>query len=313
MLFVGKINFNLFKLKILYFYRNLSSYKMKTITSILFFFLLITIPAQNEVTIKTTALTNNIYMLEGQGGNIGVSTGDDGVIMIDSQFARLTPLILDAIKALSDKPIKILLNTHWHGDHTGGNENIEKLGTTIIAHNNVFKRLNDAFKEEKNKTGLPLISFNDELSLHINDELVLVFHVKNAHTDSDSMLYFTTSNVLHTGDTFFTERYPYIDLNSGGSIDGYINAVKRALILIDEDTKIIPGHGKLSTKADYQFFLNMLETIKLNVLTEIANGKTEDEVATNTNLTKTYDDLNYSWRLVDAEKIRRTFYKSLKQ
>ena len=286
---------------------------MKTITSLLVFLSIITISAQNEVTIKTTALTSNVYMLEGQGGNIGISIGNDGVIMIDSQFARLTPKILEAVKALSDKPIKLLLNTHWHGDHTGGNENIEKLGTTIIAHNNVFKRLNDASKDGKDKTGLPLISFNDELSLHINGELVLVFHVENAHTDGDSMLYFTESNVLHTGDTFFSERYPYIDLNSGGSVDGYINAVKKALILIDDETKIIPGHGKLSTKADYKSFLNMLEYLKLNVLTEIANGKTEDDVANNSELTKTFDDLGYGWRLVDSEKILRTFYKSLKQ
>ncbi|WP_242202870.1 MBL fold metallo-hydrolase [Aestuariivivens insulae] len=265
--------------------------------------------AQNdEVIIKTVQLSDHIYMLEGQGGNIGVSIGDDGVLMIDSQFAQLTPKLLEAIRTLSDKPLKYLVNTHHHGDHTGGNANIAKHNATIIAHDNVRKHLLVDNKNDK----LPAITFNDKLSLYINGEQVVVMHFDNAHTNGDSMLYFTESNVLHTGDIFFAQRYPYIDLNSGGSVNGYIEAVKSALILIDENTKIIPGHGEASNKKSYQFFLSMLEDLKTTVLAEIKTGKSEEEVVNNTNLTKTYDDLGYSWNFISSEKIRRTFYRSLK-
>ena len=266
--------------------------------------------AQNfdNVTITTTTLSDNVYMLVGAGGNIGVSVGDDGVFVIDDQFAPLTTKIEAAIKTLSDKQIQFLVNTHYHGDHTGGNENMKKLGTTIIAHDNVRKRL-----EDKPKDALPVITFNDELSLHINGEKISVFHVEHAHTDGDALLYFTKSNVLHTGDVYFNKRYPYIDLNSGGSVNGYIEAVKKGLSAINDDTKIIPGHGELSTKTEYQFFLEMLETLKDNVLSEIKKGKTEDEVAANSEITKVYDDLGYSWNFISSEKIRRTFYLSLKE
>ncbi len=267
-----------------------------------------TIPAQqNEVVIKTIQVSNSVYMLVGQGGNIGVSVGDDGVFVIDDQFARLTPKILDAIKELSDKPIQYVVNTHFHGDHTGGNANMEKVGAKIIAHDNVYKRLS----EGKTTEGLPVITFNDKLSVHINGELVLVFHTDNAHTDGDAMLYFTESNVLHTGDNYFYKRYPYIDVNSGGSIDGYINAVKKALMVIDENTKIIPGHGNLSNKAEYASFLEMLTLLRTNVQAEIDKGKTEDDIVNNTAITKQYDNLNYSWNFINSEKIRRTIYLSL--
>ncbi len=291
---------------------------MKTLQHILFGTLVtmsLLLNAQsNEVTIKTISITDNIYMLIGQGGNIGVSVGEDGVFVIDDQFARLTPKILAAIKKLSDKPISFLVNTHHHGDHTGGNENMAKAGATIIAHDNVRKRLENSPKRDGSmnpKDALPVITFNDKMSVHINGEKVALFHIDNAHTDGDALLYFTESNVLHTGDTYFHKRYPYIDVNSGGSIDGYINAVKSALILIDDDTKIIPGHGSLSNKAEYKSFLNMLKDLRAKVQAEIDKGKTETEVVGNTAITKKYDDLNYSWAFINSEKIRRAIYKSL--
>ncbi|MCK5401354.1 MAG: MBL fold metallo-hydrolase [Flavobacteriaceae bacterium] len=278
----------------------------------------ILIYAQNfdDVTIETIKLSDHVYMLIGSGGNIGISVGDDGVFVIDDQYAPLTPKIVAAIKALSDKPIKFLVNTHWHGDHTGGNANINKLGATIIAHDNVRKRLHETPKRDKTmrpKEALPVITFNDKLNVFINGEQVAVFHVDHAHTDGDALLYFTESNVLHTGDVFFNKRYPYIDLSSGGSVNGYIAAVKQTLILINDETKIIPGHGNASNKEEYTTFLTMLETLKANVLAEIKNGKTEDEVAANNSITKTYDDLGYSWNFISSEKIRRAFYKSLKE
>ncbi|WP_298550025.1 MBL fold metallo-hydrolase [uncultured Algibacter sp.] len=288
---------------------------MKTFNFILTFFFISSITAacaQNkEVIIKTHKLTENIYMLEGKGGNIGISVGDNGVFMIDSQFAPLTPKILETIKKLNDKPIKYLANTHHHGDHTGGNENISKLNTPIIAHNNVYKRVKNNPKQTD--ASLPTITFNNKLSLYINGEQVIIFHVDNAHTDGDALLYFTKSNVLHTGDTYFNARYPYIDLNSGGSVDGYINAIKSAMIFVDDNTKIIPGHGNQSNKTEFTTFLNMLETLKSKVEIEIGNGKTEEEVASNSNLTKTYDDLNYGCCYISSEKMRRTLYNGLKK
>jgi glyoxylase-like metal-dependent hydrolase (beta-lactamase superfamily II) len=274
--------------------------------------------AQNfdDVTIETIKVSDKVYMLSGNGGNIGISVGDDSVFVIDDQFAALSPKIIAAIKVLSDKPIQFLVNTHWHGDHSGGNENFNKLGTTIIAHDNVRKRLAETPKRDKTmrlKEALPVITFNDKLSVHINGEKVKIFHVHDAHTDGDALLYFTKSNVLHTGDLYFNSMYPYIDLGSGGSVNGYIKAVKQTLKIINDDTRIIPGHGSLSNKEEYQFFLSMLETLKTNVLVEIENGKTEDEVTSNTNITKTYDDLGYSWFFITSEKIRSTLYKSLKE
>ncbi len=276
------------------------------------------INAQNfkDVTIKTTKLSDHVYLLVGAGGNIGISVSDDQVFVIDDQFAPLTEKIVAAIKKLSDAPITYVANTHFHGDHSGGNENMAKLGATIIAHNNVRKRLEETPKRDGSanpKAALPVITFNDKMNLHINGEKVMIFHVDNAHTDGDALLYFTESNVLHTGDTYFKGWYPYIDLKSGGSVDGYIEAVKLGLMLVNDETKIIPGHGKLSNKAEYKVYLEMLESLKTTILTEINKGKTEDEVAANETLTKTYDDLGFSWNFITSEKIRRVFYKSLKK
>lgn len=270
----------------------------------------------DDVVIETIQMSKNVYMLTGAGGNIGVSVGDDGVFVIDDQFAKLSPKIIAAIKKLSTQPIQFLVNTHHHGDHTGGNENMAKEGALIMAHDNVRKRLegsNNAQDPESKKDGLPVITFNDKLNVFINGEQVAIFHVENAHTDGDALIYFDESNVLHTGDTYFNGRYPYIDLGSGGSVDGYIEAVERTLLLIDNDTKIIPGHGSASNKEEYTVFLKMLKGLKEIVLVEIAKGKTEDEVVGNTSLTKTYDELGYSWNFISSEKIRRVFYKSLKK
>ena len=285
---------------------------LKSISALFFFLISLSHSAQgrfDKVTIETTKLTDNTYMLVGAGGNIGVSVGADGVLIIDDQFAPLSDKIISALKKLSDQPVKIVVNTHHHGDHTGGNENFGNLGATIMAHDNVKKRL----KDKSPAAALPVITFNDKLTVQMNGEAVMVIHVDNAHTDGDALLYFTESNVLHTGDTYFNGRYPYIDLNSGGSVDGYINAVKTGLMLINDETKIIPGHGELSNKTEYETFLKMLETLKANVLTEIKKGKTEDDVAANANITKTYDALDYGCCFITSEKIRRTFYKSLKK
>ncbi|WP_420571797.1 MBL fold metallo-hydrolase [Kordia sp.] len=276
---------------------------------------------KKEVQIKVNKVTDNVYMLIGQGGNIAISVGEDGVFMIDDQFAHLTPKILKAIQSVTDKPVKFLINTHWHGDHTGGNENMQQEGAVIVAHENVRKRMSiEQFNKDRNRTtpaspkeALPVVTFSKDVSFHFNRESIFIFHVHEAHTDGDAMVYFTKSNVLHMGDTYFQGKYPFIDLNSGGSTQGYIVAIKKALLLINDDTKVIPGHRSLSTKAELQAYVEMLEDIEKNIITEISAGKLEEEVTKNTSLTKKYDDLGYGDWFISGEVLRKTFYRSLQK
>lgn len=278
------------------------------------------VQSQNrEITVKSHKVSDSIYMLTGSGGNIGISIGEDGVFMIDDQFAPLTQKILTEIKTLTDKPVKFLINTHWHGDHTGGNENMRKEGTIIVAHENVRRRMStEQFNSLWNRktppspeTALPVVTFDESLTFHLNGEDILVFHVHNAHTDGDSMIYFSKSNVLHTGDTYFQGKYPYIDLDAGGTVNGYINAIKHALNLIDDETRVIPGHRNISNKKELQAYLVMLKEVREAVLKEIKAGKTEDEVTNNASLTKKYDNLNYGDWFIKPDIMRKTFYRSL--
>ena len=272
--------------------------------------------AQNmdNVTIKVTPINGSVYMLEGRGGNIAVSIGEDGVFVVDDQFAPLSQKIIAAIKTISDKPLVYLVNTHHHGDHTGGNANMNKAGATIIAHQNVRDRMSQVpsrASDDIKKAGLPVITFNDKLSLFFNEEHIAVFHVDNAHTDGDALLYFTQSNVLHTGDTYFSGRYPYVDLNSGGSIQGYIAAFKKTLLIIDDQTKIIPGHGTVSNKAEYQAYLEMLESAVAAVQTEIDKGMDVHQITQNQAITKKYDDMNYGNFYIKSHVFRTMIYESL--
>ncbi|WGK65560.1 MBL fold metallo-hydrolase [Croceiramulus getboli] len=266
--------------------------------------------AQEEVTIQVIPVQNQIYMLQGRGGNIGLSIGEDGVFMIDDQFANLSDKILTAIRTLSDQPLRFLVNTHHHGDHTGGNANFKEAGALLVAHDNVRGRLTENSKGSK--AALPIITFSEDMTLFLNDNDILVTHVHNAHTDGDALVYFTQSNVLHTGDTFFNGRFPYIDLKSGGSLSGDIAAAKRGLQIINEDTKIIPGHGSIASKADYQAYYEMLIGIKEQVSKAIAEGKSEEEVAQMESLTSIfYTDAEMADNFITGERIRRTAYQSL--
>ena len=240
----------------------------------------------SKVEIKVEKLSDNIYALFGSGGNIGICAGEDGIIMIDDQYAPLSDKIAAAIATISDHPVKYLLNTHWHGDHTGGNENFGKKGATIIAHENVRTRLSTeqqlkAFSRTVPAAptiAWPVITFSDELHLHVNGEDLLFIHVHNAHTDGDALVYFPKSNILHTGDTFFNGRFPYIDLGSGGSVDGMIEAANKALFLIDEETKIIPGHGAISNKKEYMAYRDVLVMVRSKVKKAVDKGMSIEEI-----------------------------------
>lgn len=264
-----------------------------------------------EVNIQVVPVSENISMLVGQGGNIGVLTGDDGVIMIDDQFARLSEKIMATIKTLSDQPVKFLVNTHFHGDHTGGNANFQEKGAIIVAHDNVRKRLKD---EEKNpqENGLPIVTFSGDVTLHVNNNDVLITPVHNAHTDGDALIYFSTANVLHTGDTFFNGNFPYIDLKSGGSVNGLIAAAEKGLLIINKDTNIIPGHGELASFQDYNNYLSMLKGIRENVQAAIEEGKSKEQIIADESLTGGfYKDAAVEKSFINGPKIRETFYTSL--
>ncbi len=240
----------------------------------------------SQVEIQTVKVRDGIYMLVGQGGNIGLSVGEDGAFLIDDQYAPLTDKIRAAIARITDKPIRFLINTHWHGDHTGGNENLGKAGVLIVAHENVRKRMSveqflEAFDQRvpaSPEAALPVITFTDEVTFHWNGDDIRVFHVAPAHTDGDAVVFFERGDVLHAGDTFFNSQYPFIDVSSGGNITGMINAADRMLEIAGADTKIIPGHGELGGPAELREYRNMLEMIRERVGKLIAEGKSADEV-----------------------------------
>ena len=240
----------------------------------------------SKVEVSSEKVAEGVYMLKGAGGNIGVSVGADGVFLVDDQYAPLTAKIKAAVTALSDKPIRFVLNTHWHGDHTGGIENLGSSGTLIVAHENVRKRMStDQFIEAfgskvaaSPQVALPVVTFTDAVTFHFSGEEIHGFHVPPAHTDGDAIVHFRKANVLHGGDTFFNGMYPFIDLSSGGSVAGVIGAADRMLALAGEGTKIIPGHGPLATKADLKAYRDMLSTLRDRVAAQVKAGKTLEEV-----------------------------------
>ena len=229
----------------------------------------------SKVEVKATHVAGNIYMLTGSGGNIGVSVGPDGILIVDDQFAPLAPKIEAALKQLNPGRLKFVLNTHYHGDHTGGNKYFGQRAH-IIAHTNVRKRLGG--KPGDSKPGLPVITFDETLSVWFNGEEIKLAHVPPAHTDSDSVVYFTDANVIHFGDTFFSGRFPNIDLGGGGDVRGYIRGVADAIQKVPADAKLIPGHGPLSKVKELKEFHEMLVETSGLVEKAIAAGKTLDQI-----------------------------------
>lgn len=231
----------------------------------------------SNVEIKAIPVAKHIYMLEGAGGNIGACTGEDGNLIVDDQFAPLAPKIDAALQKLNPGKLKFVLNTHHHGDHTGGNATFGK-EATIVAHTNVRKRL--ASEADGKKAALPVITFDEAAAVHFNGEEIRLLHHGPGHTDGDSIIHFTGANVVHMGDQFFNGGFPFIDLKSGGSVAGYIKTVAAVLAKIPADAKIIPGHGKLGTVEDLKnFHAMLLETTSL-VKQGIAAGKSLADLKT---------------------------------
>jgi len=239
----------------------------------------------SKVEIKSTKVNGNVYMLQGAGGNIGVSVGPDGILIVDDQYAPLADKIKAALKTLGEGKLKFVLNTHWHGDHTGGNAAFGP-EAPVIAHDNVRKRLATAQKSEffksttpaSPKEALPVITFGHSVTIHFNGEEIRAIHFPTGHTDGDSVIFFTSSNVVHMGDHFFAGKFPFVDLESGGSLEGFTKNVGEVIAQLPAGVKIIPGHGPLSTPDDLKLFYRMLLETTDIVRKKMAAGKTLDQI-----------------------------------
>lgn len=269
--------------------------------------------------VETVTVAPGIHVLYGRGGNIGVSVGDDGVFLIDDQYAQVTDQVMQALAKLHPEPPRFVVNTHWHGDHTGGNENLAEKGSVIVAHDRVRARMSaDQFSEflqhatpASPPKSLPVITFSDNLSLHVNADELRGSYAPNAHTDGDVFIHFRKANVIHTGDVFFAGRYPFIDLDSGGSVDGLIAAVDRILEIANDQTRIIPGHGKLTDRANLAEYRKMLAVTSGRVRELVKSGKTLDEVlAARPNAD--YDD-KLAWQFITAEMFLKTLYEDARR
>ena len=262
-----------------------------------------------------TKVAGSVYMLEGAGGNIGVSVGDDGIVIVDDQFAPLADKIQAALKGITDKPVRFVINTHWHLDHTGGNGYFGKQGT-IIAQDNVRERLAAGGKilgmevKPASPAELPIITFNDRLTVHANGEDIRAIHFPHGHTDGDSVIFFPRSNVVHMGDDFVTYGFPFIDLESGGSVRGMIAACEKVLATVPADVKVIPGHGGLSTVAELKPYVAMLKDAAARVEKGIKAGKTAGELKAEKVLAG-YESWGGEGKFVTTDKFIDTLYDDL--
>lgn len=288
--------------------------------SAIIFLLSANINAQDldQVTMVKTDLSASVFMLKGAGGNIAFCTGDDGLFMIDDQFSGLTEKIKEAIGIENYGIVNFLINTHWHPDHTGGNEDWANFGSIIVAHKNVRKRMSEKqfiefFENEVEPfpgDALPIVTFSDEVTFYYNNEEIYVRHFAHAHTDGDAVVYFLTSNVVHMGDIYFAGTFPFFDISSGGSIVGLISAIEKILPTVNDSTKIIPGHGELSNKSELAEQLIMLKAVTAKIMSLLEGGKSEEEILSSDSASEFADKWGNGF--VKADQFVKMVYQSLK-
>ena len=275
--------------------------------------------AESKMSWDAIKVADNLYMLIGvggfTGGNLAISVGDDGVILIDDAMPSTLDIMNKALAKITPNSIDFLINTHVHGDHTGNNEVMGKNGASIVAHKNMRRHLlskgvqgADGKKIDAPKKSLPVITFSESMDFHLNGLDAHVFHLPHAHTDGDAAVHFTNVNVIHMGDTMFNKIFPFMDFGSGGSLDGYIEAQKTVLGLVDENTKIIPGHGVLANKKDLENSIAMLEDARAIIGKLVDEGKTQEQIVKLNPLAK-YDA--WSWGFITTEKMTKQVYKGV--
>ncbi|HVR44881.1 MAG TPA: MBL fold metallo-hydrolase [Thermoanaerobaculia bacterium] len=267
----------------------------------------------SKVEIRVHPVAGAVYMLQGAGGNIGVSAGEDGIVIVDDQYAPLAPKIKAALATITDEPVRFVLNTHYHGDHTGGNE-IFGESAPIVAHENVRKRLAEGVDAPGRRippappAALPVITFNDRVTVHVNGEDLRALHVPRAHTDGDSVVFFTRSNVVHMGDLFFSGLFPFIDIDGGGSVRGLIRGIERVLEKIPPGAKVIPGHGPISDAAGLRGYLEMLVATSAAVEKALAEGKSAAQMKEEKILAP-WD--SWSWGFITTDRFIDTLVRDL--
>ena len=273
-----------------------------------------TIHAQQFATsFKSTEVVPGIYMVEGAdgfgGGNMSLLVGDDHVAMIDDGLAPIAPNLLSYVSETAGRPINFMINTHVHGDHVGGNAHFAENGTVVFAHHNIRKRLLEDSGPAGGDGGLPVVTFGDGVTFHLNGIEARVFHLPRAHTDGDAAIFFPDVNVIHAGDLMFHKLFPFIDLDNGGTVAGYIDGQQSLVTLADDDTIIIPGHGELASKADLRRSLMMLTDSQARVKLLVDQGKTIDDILQENPLSVYHDD--YNWGFITTERMTRTLYRAL--
>ena len=265
---------------------------------------------ESGISFKSIELSEGLYILEGQGGfgggNMGLLTGSDGVILIDDALEPYSGLVIKAVEEHTQAPVDFVINTHVHGDHIGGNAALKNTGATIISHDNIRHRM---LADNEAKDALPEVTFSDSVTFHLNGHTAFVFHVPHAHTDGDAAIHFSDVNIIHAGDLLFNGLFPFIDLDSGGSVSGYIAGQEKILSIADADTKIISGHGPLASKADLQAAHDMLVDALARVKGLVDAGKSEDEILAENPLALYHDD--WGWYFITTEHMTRTLYRSL--
>lgn len=272
----------------------------------------------SHLDLNTTKLNDSMYVIQGSGGNVILSIGIDGVILVDDQYAPVTEKMKSVISNITNKPIKFVINTHWHPDHVGGNERLGEAGAIIVSHENVRKRLsNDQFFELINQTipalskkGLPIITFSDNMTFYQNNDDIRISYLYNGHTDGDSAVYFTHNNVIHVGDDFSDKAYPFMDLSTGGSIDGLISSLQSIISIINNETKVVAGHSGISNQTKVKEYVNMLIDVRSLVSNMMKEGKSLDDII-QSKPTSQYDTIYQDYSFIKPKDFVTNIYESL--